>query len=212
MTSSVTVYHIPASEIVNGLAKDKSCCINLIDTPGFGDTRGPKWDSKIFEMIARLLNSLDTLDYIMMAVKSTDNRLGASAKFVYTKIQQLYAKDISERVIGMFTFSDGSPPPAIEAVKAAKIKINEKYFIFNNSAMWAKEEGMEGARRSFDLGMTSFSKLASFMKDKDAMPISLHTTKEVLKKRKLMELHSRQAKSQNQFLTGRMYEIGTKIV
>ena len=75
MTSSVTVYHIPASEIVNGFAKEKSCCVNVIDTPGFGDTRGPKWDSKIFEMIAGLLKSLATLDYIMMVVKSTDNRL-----------------------------------------------------------------------------------------------------------------------------------------
>ena len=84
---------------------------------------------------------------------------------MYTKIQQLYAKDISERVIGMFTFSDGDLPNAIEAVKAAKIKINKEHFRFNNSAIWAREDGLVNCRTFFDLGMESFSKFSSFVKD-----------------------------------------------
>ena len=54
MTSSVTIYHIPAKHIVNKLNKD-NCCINVIDTPGFGDTKGQAWDWKIFNMITNLL-------------------------------------------------------------------------------------------------------------------------------------------------------------
>ena len=81
MTSAVTIYHIPQSVIVNGVSKDRHCGINIIDTPGFGDTRGPSFDNKIYSMIENVLKSLFTLDYIMLVVKSTDNRLGEAQKF-----------------------------------------------------------------------------------------------------------------------------------
>ena len=53
-TSSVGIYHVPAEYIVNGLSSGRHC-VNIIDTPGFGDTRGVDWDYKIFEMIKSLL-------------------------------------------------------------------------------------------------------------------------------------------------------------
>ena len=57
MTNSVTIYHIPASAIVNKVGKYSSC-INIIDTPGFGDRRGIEWDVRVFNMISNLLNSM----------------------------------------------------------------------------------------------------------------------------------------------------------
>ena len=134
MTSSVTIYHLPSSKIVNHPFKER-CCINVIDTPGFGDTRGTEWDRIISSMLTQLLNTIEMLDYIMIVIKSTDNRLFESSKFVYSSIQKLYAVDITPRVIGLFTFSDGDAPNAREAVKAAKIGINEE-FLFNNSAIF----------------------------------------------------------------------------
>ena len=94
---------------MNGLSTGKHC-INIIDTPGFGDTRGQVWDHKIFEMIRGLLNTLKTLDYVGLVVKATETRLNPSSKYVYNKIQNLYAEDLSERILGMFTFSDGGDP------------------------------------------------------------------------------------------------------
>ena len=85
LTSTVTIYHIPADEIVNQVSKDKSC-INLVDTPGFGDTRGRAWDLKIFNMISNLLGSLEQLNYLLMVVKATENRLTPSTKFIYSQI------------------------------------------------------------------------------------------------------------------------------
>ena len=58
MTSTVSIYHIPSSAIVNSLSYDSSC-VNLIDTPGFGDTRGHAWDEIISKMITELLNSIE---------------------------------------------------------------------------------------------------------------------------------------------------------
>ena len=85
LTSTVTIYHIPHDHVVNKISND-NCCINIVDTPGFGDTRGHAWDMKIFNMISNLLNSLEALNYLFMVVKSTENRLTPSTKFVYKKI------------------------------------------------------------------------------------------------------------------------------
>ena len=94
MTDSVTIYHIPAKHVVNQLDSKQRKCINIIDTPGFGDTRGPNADKRIFKMIAALFNSLVTLDYILMVVKSSENRLPTSSQYVFQNIQNLYGKDV----------------------------------------------------------------------------------------------------------------------
>ena len=122
MTSSVTIYHIPAKHIVNKISKD-NCCINIIDTPGFGDTRGQAWDWKIFNMITNLLQSMEQLNYLLMVVKATENRLTPSSKFIYKKIQSLYSEDLAERLLGVFTFSDASEPQGYTAVAAAGIEL-----------------------------------------------------------------------------------------
>ena len=124
MTSKVTIYHIPNDFIAHHPHKSaEGCCVNIIDTPGFGDTRGAVWDKKIANMIGTLLKSLFTLDYICLVVKSTENRVMESTKFVYAQIQNLYAEDLNGRIMGMFTFTDGGEPPAYEAVKASGIDI-----------------------------------------------------------------------------------------
>ena len=55
MTSDITIYHIPSTELEDGKLSSTPCCVNIIDTPGFGDTRGPVWDVKIEKMITGLL-------------------------------------------------------------------------------------------------------------------------------------------------------------
>ena len=60
----------------------------------------------------------------MITVKATETRLHENTKYVYNQINNLYATDIVPRVLGMYTFSDGSEPNAIAAIKAAKIQLN----------------------------------------------------------------------------------------
>ena len=109
MTSTVNIYHIPSNLIVNKFSNE-NCCINIIDTPGFGDTRGHEWDVRIFNMISNLLTEMESLNYILMIVKATENRLSPSSQFIYSQIQKLYSEDLSDRMLGMFTFSDGGDP------------------------------------------------------------------------------------------------------
>ena len=137
MTSSVTIYHVPSEYIVNS-PSESPCCINIIDTPGFGDTRGHAWDVIISQMIAALLKTITTLNYILITCKSSTNRVDEGTKFIYSSIQDLYANDISKRVIGMFTFSDGNAPQAKQAIREVGIDIT-KDFAFNNASTWAFE-------------------------------------------------------------------------
>ena len=95
-TSLVTIYPIPARHIARKVYKGR-CCINVIDTPGFGDTRGMVWDAKIAQMLEKLLGSFNALDYLLMVTKSTENRLTASSQFVYAKLQNLFGADLNER-------------------------------------------------------------------------------------------------------------------
>ena len=111
MTSAVSIYHIPSDLIVN-CPSQTPCCVNIIDTPGFGDTRGFQWDVQIKNMATQFLNKIKFLDYILFAVKSNDNRVSESNKYIFNEIKNLYANDISDRFIGMYTFSDGNEPSA----------------------------------------------------------------------------------------------------
>ena len=131
MTSDVTIYHIPSKYIKEDLFA-YPCCINIVDTPGFGDTRGSAWDEKIEKMIAGLLHQLDSLDYLTICVKGSINRLDIPAKFIYETIAGMYGIDVSDRVLGMITFSDSSDDAARVALEAAGIVLHER-FRFNNS-------------------------------------------------------------------------------
>ena len=193
MTSKVTIYHIPQRLVVNSL-NQQPCCINVIDTPGFGDTRGLEWDNKISTMIAALLNLVQELDYILLTVKSDQNRLSNASKFIFARIQNLYAEDLSERVIGMFTFNDATTPAAYEAVKQAGIPMRERHrFVFNNSAIWSKT-GDEMTNQFWDLGMKNFSDFTEFIKAEDKTPVSLTLTTQVLGKRKIIDDEGLRAK------------------
>ena len=60
LTSSVTTYHIPSNWIKHGRFNHNKdpYCINIIDTPGFGDTRGLEMEKCINEMIKILYKVL----------------------------------------------------------------------------------------------------------------------------------------------------------
>ena len=64
-----------------------------------------------------MLNELNSIDYIMLVCKASDNRLGASLKWVYLNIENMFAQDLAERILVMCTFSDGKQPLALDAVR-----------------------------------------------------------------------------------------------
>ena len=188
-TSKVTLYQIKG---YNGYPP-----LNIIDTPGFGDTRGIEFDKKIFEMISEFFKKeLDVLHAVCFVSKSSDNRLTINQKYIFSRVFELFGEDIAENFVCMLTFCDGGEPNIVQALsdknQSCFSQIKEKiktpwYLKFNSSAIFAKADKDDiFSKLYWDVGMESFK---NFMKMKINVnsPKSLTLTKEVLKERKKLE-------------------------
>ena len=78
-------------------------------------------------MIKLLLQSLTALDYIFLTVKASDHKLTKNSAWLYKQVQDLYGSDLGDRILGAFTFSDGSKPLAKAALEAVQINLAESF-------------------------------------------------------------------------------------
>lgn len=157
-TSSVSSYELydqPGFKIPYSLT--------IVDTPGFGDTRGMKHDKLITEQVKSFLCSplgIDHIDAVCFVVQASLARLSANQKYIFDSILSIFGKDIAENIMILVTFADGKNIPVLEAIKAADLPCqkNKKgqptHFKFNNSAVFAdkKEEESETSDNSDDEG------------------------------------------------------------
>ena len=108
-TSFVTAYNIEAF--------NDNPPITIIDTPGFGDNRGIKFDEKIVEMIRELFkNWIDSVNGICFVASSSSARLTSTQKYIFSSIVSLFGNDIAENFIPMLTFSDGKEPQILASL------------------------------------------------------------------------------------------------
>eukprot|EP00494_Astrolonche_serrata_P003099 UN03105 len=86
-TSNVTAYRIPYR---SGMRE--KCELVIIDTPDFGDTRGPQR----VEIISKLLKEdslVKSVDCVCFVVKANVTRLNASVGYVFHKCLSLFGED-----------------------------------------------------------------------------------------------------------------------
>ncbi|KAL9950870.1 hypothetical protein ACROYT_G043440 [Oculina patagonica] len=163
----------------------------IVDTPGFGDTEGLKRDKFITNQIKEFFSispphGIDHLDGIGFVTQASLARLTPPQEYIFNSVLSIFGNDVSKNIFMMLTFADGQHPPVLEAIKKANIPC-EKYFKFNNSALFAKNAETE---ESFDamfwkMGFRSFqSFFAEFSKSES---VSLRLTKEVLKEREQLQ-------------------------
>ncbi|XP_059915972.1 uncharacterized protein LOC132463689 isoform X2 [Gadus macrocephalus] len=143
-TTHVTTYKINHQE---GFKVPYS--LTLVDTPGFGDTRGIESDKAITEQIRSLFTSAKgvfEIDAICFVTQASQVRLTASQKYVFDSVLSIFGKDVAENICILVTFADGQQPPVLEAINAAKIpcpKTNKDLPVhhkFNNSALFAENK------------------------------------------------------------------------
>ena len=166
----------------------------IIDTPGFGGTEGLRRDKKITKQIKEFFSlpppdGIDHLDGIGFVVQASQVRLTSTQEYIFDSILSIFGNDVSKNIFMMITFADGQRPPVLAAIKEAKIPSqSEKYFKFNNSALFA--ENNEESEMSFDemfwkMGFLSFQHFfAEFPK---AESVSVRLTQVVLSERE--QLH-----------------------
>lgn len=163
----------------------------IIDTPGFGDTEGLKRDKFITSQIKEFFsipppNGIDHLDGIGFVTQASLARLTPPQEYIFNSVLSIFGNDVCKNIFMMLTFADGQQPPVLEAIKKANIP-SDKYFKFNNSALFA--ENKETAE-SFDamfwkMGYLSFKNFfAEFEKTES---VSLRLTKEVLSEREQLQ-------------------------
>ena len=184
------------SEVINYCIKENNGFppIVIIDTPGFGDTRGIKQDIKITKQISEFfINQLSEINAICFVCQSANARLTTNQKYVFNSILDLFGDDVKENFICMITFCDGAKPVIVESLQSKKFMFSEIipfieepwYYTFNNSGIFENGENNPLTHTFFDIGMKSFEDFTKrIIKLK---PKSLEKSKDVLKERQSLE-------------------------
>eukprot|EP00913_Durusdinium_trenchii_P010198 g9560.t1 len=185
-TDAITAYKIPA---VKGSPVQSK--VTIVDTPGFGDTRGLHFDHKIVDQMKKFFNDMsdhvDILTGVCFVAPASAARLTESQQYVWNAILGLFGKDIAENILLCFTFADGEKPQALEAVKAGNIPMKE-FFKFNNSALFVdpSSPATDAVSKLFwDMGQQSMSEFFNSLAHMS--PKSLHLSKQVMDEREQLE-------------------------
>jgi len=192
VTSEITTYHLP--QVPHQKVK---CPVTIIDTMGYGDTRGHDYDEKTTKAIKRLVDRyLDKIDAICFTITAEKIRLTHFQEYIHNHILSLFAKDVSQNIFLLITFCDGKTPPVLKAIKKRNIPY-VKDIRLNNSGFFTRfdedddddsdedEEENPMTKMFWKMGMKAFE---SFFKAlEETKPVSLKNTKMVLNDRQRLE-------------------------
>ena len=157
-TSTISTYYIND--------KDNKFNIRIIDTPGFGDTKGMRTDDEVTKQFEELFNNIPEINYILLTVKASDTRLRSSSKYIYDRVQQLFGNDAKNRFLLMCTFSDENQPSCLNVISST-IHF-EEYFTFNNSALFIpSDKGKSTTKFYWEMAMKSVKKFIDFVINKN---------------------------------------------
>ena len=169
--------------------------VKIIDTPGYGDTRGITRDKEITAQIKILFKEkISTLNAVCFVTKSSNNRLTHSQRYILSSILDLFGEDVKEIFVFMLTFCDGGRPNIIEPLQEENcpfskvislLKNQTWYYKFNNSAIFEDNREDEFTQMFWKLGMKNFNE---FKKKLKTLPRkSLILSRKVLDERKFLE-------------------------
>uniref|UniRef100_A0A8C6UNB2 AIG1-type G domain-containing protein n=1 Tax=Neogobius melanostomus TaxID=47308 RepID=A0A8C6UNB2_9GOBI len=188
-TSEVSVYEVFGFE---GTVVPYS--LTIIDTPGYGDTRGKEFDDIVTKKLQDLFTvpeGVAVIDVVGLVLKASENRLDERMAYIFNSVTSLFGKDMEKNIVTMMTHSDGAKPTnALQALKDANIKcaIDEQklpiHFLFNNR----QKEEIEVDKRAERAARNAFETTEDGMKDftdflGQSKPQSLKSTVKVMKER-----------------------------
>lgn len=166
--------------------------LNIIDTPGFGDTRGIIRDKAIVDQIREFFTTpgdqgISFLDAVCFVTQAPLARLTPPQRYIFDAILSVFGQDIASNIYVLITFADGNDPPVRSALKAAHVPFQSSYK-FNNSALFAssgKSDEASFGNLFWKMGHESFRIFLEDLKLVESR--SLQLTTEVLQIRKCLE-------------------------
>ncbi len=141
--------------------------IIIIDTQGYGDTRGILFDKKIDEAFRYVFsNIINHINVVGMIAKATNNRIDVLTKYIFSCITKLFAGDISENVILLATHANRDcikkEPMFAETIKTEVDFLEKKdkkwWYAFDSTLMFENDIDK--------LTKFSFSQLKDFYEEK----------------------------------------------
>ena len=107
--------------------------IILIDSQGYGDTRGQIYDEMLNEAFRyAFTNLIDHINAVCFILKSSNCRLDINTKYIYSSVTSLFSDDINENFIILGTFADQKTiydgPLFVDSIKkdAAFLKLQDR--------------------------------------------------------------------------------------
>lgn len=193
-TSSVTAYTLPHQA---GMAVTYS--ITIIDTPGYGDTRGVERDKEITRTIHRFLSQpelrLDRIHAACFVAASGDSRLTTTQRYILDSVLSIFGKDFKDNIRLLVTFADNADSPVVEACLAAHFPVKSvyaglTYSKFNSSVLYTSNKKCEEDDFSFnelfwEMGQENFQKFFVMLEGMNGQDLT--STREVIQHRQKLE-------------------------
>eukprot|EP01084_Bolivina_argentea_P303706 524408_1 len=82
--------------------------LTVIDTPGYGDTRGIERDKLITKNIKEFFDKeVQDIDAVCFVIRAPQARLTATQKYIFAQVLSIFGKDIEDNIFILLTFADG---------------------------------------------------------------------------------------------------------
>mmetsp|Transcript_65210 Transcript_65210/g.155731 ORF Transcript_65210/g.155731 Transcript_65210/m.155731 type:complete len:690 (+) Transcript_65210:70-2139(+) len=77
--------------------------LEVIDTPGFGDTRGPRYDEEHVAQIVESLQQVESLNSIILVINGREARMTKQLSYVLCQISSIMPKTVLQQIVVVFT-------------------------------------------------------------------------------------------------------------
>ena len=166
----------------------------IIDSQGYGDTRGKKFDEMVNDAFKYVFSSvIDHINTVCFISKSNTNRLDILTRYIFSSVTSLFSEDISENFIVTSTFASRGTmengPDFVESIQkdAGFLKIQNRldekwWYAFDSKNVLDNEEDR--------LTKYSFQQLTELYEEKvkKLRPKSVKKCAEVLETRKELKI------------------------
>ncbi|XP_041926477.1 uncharacterized protein LOC121690139 [Alosa sapidissima] len=133
-TTCISVYEV--------FSKTSPIAWSIIDTPGYGDTRGPEYDKKIAENLHTLFRSYDginSIDAVGLVVTACQSCLHERQLYIFDAVQSLFGKNVKTNMVVFITHAeDRVHQNVLTAIEKANIPISKHknnepvHFLYDN--------------------------------------------------------------------------------
>ena len=169
--------------------------LTIIDTSGFGDTKGFERDKEIMSQIHKFFSSanihkIDHIDVIGFVATSSAPRLTITQHYIIKTVLSSFGKDIKENISMLFTFTDTNRPQILTTLEKADVPYKQ-YFKFNNAVIFSSTENCDDDDELFCrvIWKQAFKNFDMLMKEvSTAESKTLYLSAEVLRNRQELEM------------------------